>query len=453
MVSEGSLQERLLKYLLAPFGPKVSNVALHLLCLQGTPPHRLIINKHNNHNLGNRGGLTLGFLLVNSKLSARLVKDALKVLIHHNFIQANCCIAEDTEQGDTETIIVRYWLDFGNVLMRIGFPKVYWKVKEQFGERHAESLLDVFVRGRAIYNAEDLFHSDLIRMGYCCLVEKPPSNEMSSSPKRLRHDQKLATFIKVNLASVKHDALVHFCSQTFPEHSQIVERILGLSASEFTSLTVNQAYDALQRLFESVPWIKKLHHETFVLDRPALAKHLSFLLTLSYVNARYGPSSTRLFCILEDKQLSEERSVCKAAMMPVKEVRERLYEMLRDGFISLREIARSADHAPNRTTYLWYPKYDAHHNPLLSIYLHAMVNVAERAMQECSRHRLLLEKLAATKPEVQVSALEKALLPADVEEQKMMEKAQNRLSIYLQRLLSEYLVLLSCSSESSTAGE
>jgi DNA-directed RNA polymerase III subunit RPC3 len=50
---------------------------------------------------------------------------------------------------------------------------------------------------------------------------------------------------------------------------------------------------------------------------------------------------------LEQKQIAEE------AMIPVKDTRELLYKLFKVEFVQLQEVARTADHSPSRTFYLW----------------------------------------------------------------------------------------------------
>ena len=41
-------------------------------------------------------------------------------------------------------------------------------------------------------------------------------------------------------------------------------------------------------------------------------------------------------------------------MIPSKECKSLLYDMLNDGFLSLTELSKTSDHAPSRTFYLFY---------------------------------------------------------------------------------------------------
>jgi DNA-directed RNA polymerase III subunit RPC3 len=40
-------------------------------------------------------------------------------------------------------------------------------------------------------------------------------------------------------------------------------------------------------------------------------------------------------------------------MIPVKDTRESLYKLLKAEYVQIQEVARTSDHAPSRTFYLW----------------------------------------------------------------------------------------------------
>jgi len=53
------------------------------------------------------------------------------------------------------------------------------------------------------------------------------------------------------------------------------------------------------------------------------------------------------------KRQLEQKQVGEMCMMPVRLTRELLYKLLKAQYVSLQEVAKTADHAPSRTFYLW----------------------------------------------------------------------------------------------------
>lgn len=68
---------------------------------------------------------------------------------------------------------------------------------------------------------------------------------------------------------------------------------------------------------------------------------------------RFGDDGCRIFRLLLLKRQLEQKQVADNAMLPVKETRELLYRMFRAEYLELQEVAKTADHAPSRTFFLW----------------------------------------------------------------------------------------------------
>ena len=80
-------------------------------------------------------------------------------------------------------------------------------------------------------------------------------------------------------------------------------------------------------------------------------------------------------------------------MIPVKDTRELLYKLLKAEYVQIQEVARTSDHAPSRTFYLW--RVD-----LLRVVEHvgrelyrATSNLRARLIHELSQERETLQLL------------------------------------------------------------
>ena len=71
------------------------------------------------------------------------------------------------------------------------------------------------------------------------------------------------------------------------------------------------------------------------------------------VRERFGDEACRVFRLLLLKRQLEQKQVADSAMLPVKETRELLYRMFKEEYLELQEVAKTADHAPSRTFFLW----------------------------------------------------------------------------------------------------
>ena len=68
---------------------------------------------------------------------------------------------------------------------------------------------------------------------------------------------------------------------------------------------------------------------------------------------RFGGPACRIFRLLLLKRQLEQKQIAEMAMIPVKDTRELLYKLVKVEFVQLQEVARTADHSPSRTFYLW----------------------------------------------------------------------------------------------------
>lgn len=68
---------------------------------------------------------------------------------------------------------------------------------------------------------------------------------------------------------------------------------------------------------------------------------------------RFGGPACRIFRLLLLKRNLEQKQIAEMAMIPVKDTRELLYKLLKAEYVQIQEVARTSDHAPSRTFYLW----------------------------------------------------------------------------------------------------
>ena len=71
------------------------------------------------------------------------------------------------------------------------------------------------------------------------------------------------------------------------------------------------------------------------------------------VRERFGGPACRIFRLLIMKRNLEQKQIAEMAMIPVKDTRELLYKLLKAEYVQIQEVARTSDHAPSRTFYLW----------------------------------------------------------------------------------------------------
>lgn len=143
----------------------------------------------------------------------------------------------------------------------------------------------------------------------------------------------------------------------------------------------------------------------YVINIADALNHIRFLQVEAFVTATYGRPSARCYRIIREQKMVEDRHIARLAMMPGKEVRERLFQLLKVGLVQLQEVPRTADHAPARTIFLWTIKHclpvpqhcpSAYFQAFGSRLASALLNLRVLAHHERATNAALLEKVERT---------------------------------------------------------
>nr|KAG5703652.1 hypothetical protein BaRGS_002526 [Batillaria attramentaria] len=112
----------------------------------------------------------------------------------------------------------------------------------------------------------------------------------------------------------------------------------------------------------------------------------------SVVQERFGSKSLRIFRVLLVKKQVEQPQIESCAMIPAKETKELLYRMMQENFVTFTELAKTPDHAPSRTLYLFNVNLRQVAAMLLERCYKAVGNAMVRRSLEVSEHKRLLDK-------------------------------------------------------------
>eukprot|EP00898_Chlorokybus_atmophyticus_P007903 jgi/Chlat1/8113/Chrsp75S07579 len=113
------------------------------------------------------------------------------------------------------------------------------------------------------------------------------------------------------------------------------------------------------------------------------------------VRGRFGTPACRIYRLLVRRRLLEQKQIAEMSMLPVKDARELLYRLLRERYLSLQEVARTADHAPARTFYLWRADASAACELATQQVHRTAYNVRERLHFELQQEQEVLDLLEA----------------------------------------------------------
>ncbi|PRW61528.1 DNA-directed RNA polymerase III subunit RPC3 isoform A [Chlorella sorokiniana] len=133
--------------------------------------------------------------------------------------------------------------------------------------------------------------------------------------------------------------------------------------------------------------------EQFVMNIPQVLNLARLLELESVVRNKFGEHGMRIWRLLFATGQLEQKQVSDMAMLTKEEAREKLYAMLKAGYVTLQDVPRTADHAPSRTFYTWRAKLEPALARLSSDLYRAAGNLHARLMHELDRNQELLDML------------------------------------------------------------
>lgn len=357
------------------------------------------------------------------KLTARMVKEALVILIHHGLVSWS-----DTTGN---AIIYRLWPD--RCILRLLMPLA---IAEKEGV-----LLKIFKLG--MIKDEGMETETLLKEGW---LKEADAEEEQAEDDNTEGEVKRRKLTKSAWRTINYDHLLRHCLHLhltrqarvhLNEQAALVVQAALLSANMsisddssvssqvgtyqvdqlFPQLKTNVAVTSGRRGQQQQPqspvqpfleaagntldWFGPVPghaQQLWSIDWSKAARRLQLDACLNYVQGRWGQQSARLMRILEEKGPLDDRSISTHALMLATDVRTRLYAMLREGLVHLIEVPRSADHAASRSLHLWSlpPAGTRLRLARRQWLLQVICNLLERSQLERQRHAVLIGKAERT---------------------------------------------------------
>ena len=127
------------------------------------------------------------------------------------------------------------------------------------------------------------------------------------------------------------------------------------------------------------------------------------------VDEETGKTTTRLCKVLAAKHYLEQNNLSELALLSPKDTRERLYQLFRDGLVTVREVPKRPDHNPNATFYLWNFDKQRVMNLILERLYKGIYNCKVRKTKEMKNNESILNtRVTRIKGEIELSRHNKA---------------------------------------------
>lgn len=106
---------------------------------------------------------------------------------------------------------------------------------------------------------------------------------------------------------------------------------------------------------------------------------------------KFGDVSGRIFELLLDKKYLDQQRIGDLAIAPSRDVRTRMYEMYKAGFIDYIDISKRGDFNTLSTIFLWHVNPAKFKKAALDMVFKAIFNVRVRKQSECEQKKHVLE--------------------------------------------------------------
>ena len=137
------------------------------------------------------------------------------------------------------------------------------------------------------------------------------------------------------------------------EHAKVTLEKMANDTSELISVIDDDGHDVEHDVGD-------VGHDTIGVGQKTYCVNMRRIIDLirmkeieAVVRERFGGPACRIFRLLIMKRNLEQKQIAEMAMIPVKDTRELLYKLLKAEYVQIQEVARTSDHAPSRTFYLW----------------------------------------------------------------------------------------------------
>nr|AOE43189.1 RNA polymerase III subunit [Rostrostelium ellipticum] len=210
---------------------------------------------------------------------------------------------------------------------------------------------------------------------------------------KINYDQFLIEFKLIRV--IRHlSSLRTFC-ESITIHQRLIDPLItSLSRNTYPSCRPLVHPSSPKWRLTLVPLVQKVESTKSVILKQKMVE--------SIIRQKYGDGGLRVFKLLTIKKMLEPKQVAEFAMLPMKDSKTLLFQLMERSIVRLQEVPRSSDHFAARTFYLFYVDYPHVAQQFIEDVLKAIYNTRERLRFELEPHTELMNKLE-TIPEDQLS--------------------------------------------------
>ncbi|EPZ33481.1 hypothetical protein ROZALSC1DRAFT_26584 [Rozella allomycis CSF55] len=311
-------------------------------------------------------------------------------------------------------------------LLKTGILKIFTAKLDLDDDR--EDLKEELSKKRSLENADDritkkgvgvvLENVEYVAVEYSCLDDYVFLEELVKSVEERLSDMGLMRSI-VNLLYSKGSI----------GRSISYDQIRVHCKNEKQFKLVDKLEDLLAHLcHENTPFLKMIDRSgggVYIINVTFGQEYLKKKFALGVINSKFDSLSVRMIRVLLDKGYLEEKQVSKYSMMPNKDVRERLYKLLKHNYVHLQEVPKTPERVINKMFFLWGCDLPKLYQAISKECANGIAKLKQKLLSELKLHDALIQKLE--RKDVQYNSL--LLHSSEQEMWKKLKKTLNHLEI------------------------
>lgn len=289
--------------------------------------------------IARRENSTFDYLRSSLPLKRRTCGNILYTLLKHGCVKVQPCAFQQIQRETHKKYI--YGVDLAYVNCRRRFSRYILYTEQKYGAKHAQIVLTVLLLGTVSFQQlmlaiqklnlkdggirnENLYERgfvDLTRAGLLCQTNVTTVQ---------RRSKQLEGVDEVDLATHEIEGVdYHGC---------------------FWRINPRTFDDGLRQMYVQSQLRPDSEYLTEKIETHILSQRQKYVEAI--IRCRLGPHALRIYRLLSHSHL-EQKQIAELSMVPIKDTRDILYKLLKFDYVRMQELARTHDHAPSRTNYLW----------------------------------------------------------------------------------------------------
>jgi DNA-directed RNA polymerase III subunit RPC3 len=326
-----------------------------------------------------RESLTLEQIVDASGVQKRVCGLIMYVLVKHDCVSATSNLVQASRSKPLTT----YSVDLVSIKRRNRFSRYLQYIQSRFTKEHHFIIFNLLIHGAISFEQ--------------MLIISQQSNHASGG--RLE-----TVSLRKAFKELAAENLIHDGGQAGGSQQSSTQSVDCSLMPDYSRINTANACSGVRNshiegplpdiLDESHFWrvnVSKLEHEIDVENRArdrscrSATAHRQKLIE-AVIRSRLGCQALRIFRVLLNFQL-EQKQIAELSMVPIKDTRDLLYKLLKCGYVRMQEVARTHDHAPSRTNYLWRVSCLEVESVVEKEIIQTMSNVNMRLLRELKEDR------------------------------------------------------------------